>query len=151
LGDGNLLEVELTLGTMSGVDDGVLGQKRHHLRFRDHNCDCRAPDGPDDDDAPGLIAETTGTASILSATPNPFNATTTVRMRTARAGHATVRIFDVRGRRVRTLQEGTLAAGEHRVVWDGRDEQGTPVGSGVFLYRVDAPGISATRKLVIAK
>jgi len=150
LGDGTLLEVELTLGTMSGSTDAVLVQKRNWLRFRDDDCPCRQPDGNDDDDAPALLAQTTS-AALLAATPNPFNATTTIRMRTVRDGAASVRIFDARGRRVRTLQAGELAAGEHRFVWDGRDEQGTPVASGVFLYRVDAPGIAETRKLVMSK
>ncbi len=63
----------------------------------------------------------------------------------------TVRVFDVRGRLVRDLQEGVLPAGEHRFVWRGEDEQGAAVASGVYVYRVDAPGIAASRKLVVAK
>lgn len=149
IGAGNRLEVELTLGTMSGTDEAALVQKKHYLRFRDRHHPCRRG-GEDDDDAPGLLVQTAG-ASLLAATPNPFNATTTIRLRTVQDGMVAVSIFDVRGRRVRALQAGALAAGEHRFVWDGRDAQGNAVPSGVFLYRVDAPGIAETRKLVMAK
>ncbi len=65
----------------------------------------------------------------------------------------TLRIFDVGGRVVRTLvdqvQEPVEAAFE--VVWDGMNDQGQRVGSGVFFYQIDAPGFTSSKKLVILK
>ena len=85
--------------------------------------------------APGLPA----VSKIESVFPNPFNPQTTVRLAMARAGAATVQVFDPRGRRVRTLVEGRVEAGLHDLVWDGIDDAGRPVSSGVYFVRAVHP------------
>ena len=69
--------------------------------------------------------------------PNPFNPGTTLRFTVPRTGVVEIGIFDVRGRRVRTLHHLVEAAGPQTVVWDGRDGRGRDLGSGVYLVRVN--------------
>ena len=82
--------------------------------------------------------------------PNPFNPTTVIRvMVPASGGHAVLAVYDVAGRRVRTLLAGRLSAGEHRVSWNGRDDAGRRVASGVYFYRLTTDRFRATRKMVL--
>ncbi|MBM4118112.1 T9SS type A sorting domain-containing protein [bacterium] len=60
-------------------------------------------------------------------------------------------VFDVNGRAVATLIDGTLPAGWQRVTWDGRDAQGTPVAAGVYLYRLEVGAERIQRKMLIVK
>ena len=84
--------------------------------------------------------------------PNPFNPMTTIRFDLARGGHVSLRIYDVAGRAVRTLVNATLRADvNHEVVWDGRDDAGTPVSSGVYFYRLDADSVDAVKKMVLMR
>ena len=87
----------------------------------------------------------------LQAAPNPFNPATTLRFTLPTAGRARVEVFDMRGRRVRTLLAGQLAAGEHARRWDGRDAAGRVLPSAVYLARVTAGGGQATAKVVLVQ
>ena len=80
--------------------------------------------------------------------PNPFQPETTIRFHVGRRAHVRVTIYDVRGRRIRTLLDEILPAGEGRVSWDGRDRAGGDVPSGVYFCRLEADGFQATRKIV---
>jgi hypothetical protein len=80
--------------------------------------------------------------------PNPFRATTGLSFSLARGGDVSVDIFDLQGRRVRFLERRGLAAGEHVLVWDGKDEGGNLAGSGVYLTRWRAGGLSGSGRLV---
>ena len=70
--------------------------------------------------------------------PNPFNSFTTIPFFLPKNMHVRVAIYDVLGRLVRKVAEGEFPSGGHRLVWDGRDEEGVRVGSGVYFYRVEA-------------
>jgi hypothetical protein len=85
--------------------------------------------------------------------PNPFNPTTTIRYRIEEAGHVRLTIFSTSGTRVRTLIDGTREARAvgHEVVWDGRDDSGGRVASGVYFYRLEAAGVVETRKMTLLK
>lgn len=72
----------------------------------------------------------------LRNVPNPFNPATEIRFALPARGQVELRIYDLAGRRVRSLQAGMLEAGARGVVWDGRDERGRPVTSGVYLARL---------------
>jgi hypothetical protein len=85
------------------------------------------------------------------ARPNPFNPSTTIGYHLPAAGPAEIVVFDVRGHVVRTLVNGAVAAGDHEVTWDGRDDAGNPVASGVYLYRLRAGPIVETRRMVLLK
>jgi hypothetical protein len=83
--------------------------------------------------------------------PNPFNPTTTIRFSLARATRVEILIYDVGGRHVRTLVDGVREAGLHSVVWNGADDGGRPVGSGVFWYQMRAGEYRSNKKMVVLK
>jgi S-formylglutathione hydrolase FrmB len=80
------------------------------------------------------------------AFPNPFNAVTQVRFRTTTAHWVTLSVVDLLGRRVATLVDGFVDAGEHRTSWSGNG-----VASGIYLIRVQAGAAALTRKVVLIK
>ncbi|HEY7728028.1 MAG TPA: C25 family cysteine peptidase [Candidatus Eisenbacteria bacterium] len=83
--------------------------------------------------------------------PNPFNPRTTIRLAVPgpAAEAVTLRVFDVRGRIVATLCAKRLDPGYHDFHWDGRDDRGVPVGSGVYLYRAAIGRTVLTRKMAL--
>ncbi|MCB1184215.1 trypsin-like peptidase domain-containing protein [bacterium] len=83
--------------------------------------------------------------------PNPFNPMTRIRFNLAQAGHATIQVFDLQGRHVRTLVDGAQPAGPGEVVWDGTDGEGRKVSSGVYFARVASGGQAADHKMVLLK
>ena len=70
--------------------------------------------------------------------PNPFNPTTSIQYELPEASHVKLVIYDCLGRKVTVLQDGVMNAGTHKIVWDARNSQGNPVGSGVYLYQLSA-------------
>jgi len=83
--------------------------------------------------------------------PNPFNPAVTMRFNLAEAGHATLRVYDVSGRLVRTLVNARLAAGRHEARWNGVGERGETVSSGVYFCRLAGPGITKTQRIVLIR
>lgn len=83
--------------------------------------------------------------------PNPFNPTTTIRFDLAKASKARLAIFTPAGRHVRDLVDGNLPAGSHQTIWDGRNESGRDVASGVYLLRLEAGDDRAVRKIVLLR
>ena len=90
-------------------------------------------------------------ARLLTACPNPFNPRTVISFELGRAGPVSLVIYDITGRSVRTLVTHELAQGLHSSVWDGRDEAGRAVSSGVYCSRLEFHGRSQTGKLVLLK
>jgi hypothetical protein len=87
-------------------------------------------------------------AGLASAYPNPFTVTTHIGFTLPRAGHADVVVFDVAGRAVKHLVSQDLPAGTHSAIWDGSDDQGRKVTSGVFFYRLTGPGVNESKRMV---
>lgn len=86
------------------------------------------------------------------AYPNPFNPSTTIGFQLYRASSVDLIVYDVAGRTVRHLLAGQgTPAGTHSVVFDGRDDSGRPLSSGVYFYRIVAAGRESTRKMVLLK
>jgi hypothetical protein len=83
--------------------------------------------------------------------PNPFNPSTTIKYDMKDKGLVTVRIYDVAGRLVRTLVNETKDAGAYSAVWDGRNNIGADVASGIYFYKMDTAGFVATKKLVLLR
>ncbi|HBC47003.1 MAG TPA: hypothetical protein DCZ43_08155 [candidate division Zixibacteria bacterium] len=83
--------------------------------------------------------------------PNPFNASTTIRFALNKDGAATLSVFDILGRRVKLLQSGALPAGEHSITWNGVDESGTNVTSGIYFYRLESDGRSIVKRMIMLK
>jgi len=99
----------------------------------------------------GTPPTTSRELTLHSNHPNPFNPTTTLRFEIASRGRASLRIYDVRGALVRTLFDETREGGPGTSTWDGRDDAGRVVSSGVYLYSLNAGGESRTRKMVLLK
>ena len=87
--------------------------------------------------------------SLAPAAPNPFNPATMLSWTLARDGQVTVDMFDARGRRVARLLDGPQVSGSHSLRWEGRDDRGRRLPSGVYFVRVRALGEMRTQKLVM--
>lgn len=83
--------------------------------------------------------------------PNPFNPATTIAFSLAREGAATLMIHDVRGSVVATLVDGWLPAGVHTIVWNGCDNHGRRVPSGVYFYSLDVGDFHSVHKMMLLK
>ena len=83
--------------------------------------------------------------------PNPFNARTTILYSLPRTAPVRLDILDLSGRLVRRLADGTMTAGEHRLIWDGRDGQGKAVAGGTYLCRLQGGGEQLVRKLLLLR
>jgi len=83
--------------------------------------------------------------------PNPFNPTTTISIGLPAEGHVTLTVYDIGGRRVRTLVDAVIPAGTRSFTWDGRDSRGQLVASGVYFYRMTTEGFQQTRKMLLVK
>jgi hypothetical protein len=104
-----------------------------------------APPSPVPEADAGLLA--------LRALPNPFNPQTVLEFGLARPGPVKLAVFDLRGQKVRTLLNEVLDAGDHQVGFDGRDDEGRRLASGVFFARLELPGGQGemVTKLVLVK
>jgi FlgD Ig-like domain len=104
----------------------------------------------------GVATEASDAPPLVSADrplvimPNPFNPRTTVAYFVGTAGRVAIDVYDLRGRRVKTLQRGNLSAGVHEVVWTGVDERGASVASGVYFIRLQtSDGVHLQRAALV--
>jgi beta-lactamase superfamily II metal-dependent hydrolase len=89
--------------------------------------------------------------ALGAARPNPFNRITSISYQIAKAGAASLKLYNVLGQEVRSLADGEHSAGVHRVSWDGRDGQGRRVSSGVYFYRLKSGENEASGKLLFVR
>jgi hypothetical protein len=83
--------------------------------------------------------------------PNPFTGSTVIPFALEKESHVTLSVFNVLGQRVRVLMDGWSPAGSHQVRWDGRDDSGNRAASGLYLYRFQAEGYQATRRMLLTR
>jgi len=83
--------------------------------------------------------------------PNPFNPETTIKFNLKENSKVTIEIYNIKGQKVKTLMNDVKNAGYHSVIWDGKDDKGKNVTSGIFLYRMKADKYSSTRKMILLK
>jgi len=83
--------------------------------------------------------------------PNPFNPETTISYRLSRPAQVHLIVYDAAGRKVRSLIDRRMEAGEHRTVWDATDDRGIPVSSGVYIYRITAGEFSSSGKAILLR
>lgn len=83
--------------------------------------------------------------------PNPFRRETTIAFDLPQSAPARVGVYNVSGALVRTLLDGSLAAGPHAVSWEGRDDRGVDVAQGVYVLRLESGSNVATRKVVLTR
>ena len=91
------------------------------------------------------------TYELFQNYPNPFNPETTIQYSLAVSGRVIIHIYNILGQRVRTLVDDVLEAGVHRAQWDGKDDGGRNIASGVYLYRVRSGDFIETRKFILLK
>ncbi len=89
--------------------------------------------------------------SLRQNYPNPFNPTTIIEYSLPRDENVELIVFNSLGQTVKALHSGEQLAGNHQVQWDGRDEQGQPVGSGVFFYRIKMGDFVRTHKMILLR
>jgi len=93
--------------------------------------------------SPGLAAP-----AVFPAAPNPFVSDTEIAYALPSAMRASLRVYDVRGRLVRVLFDGTSSAGVHRARWDGRDAGGRAASTGIYFVKLNAAGVERTQRLL---
>jgi len=108
-------------------------------------------DGSGGVDVLAAAKETPSTYALAQNYPNPFNPETQIAYSLPEAGRVRLTVYNLVGQVVRTLADGTQAAGGHSVRWDGRDEAGRRLASGVYLYRIEVNGFSAVRRMMLVK
>jgi len=89
--------------------------------------------------------------SLAQNYPNPFNPQTTIAFSIAERANVRVAVYNVNGALVRTLANESRAAGAYELTWDGRDDGGRQVASGVYFYRLTAGSFTQTKKMVLLK
>ncbi|MDX9869556.1 MAG: FlgD immunoglobulin-like domain containing protein, partial [Candidatus Cloacimonadales bacterium] len=85
------------------------------------------------------------------AYPNPFNPTTTIEFSLKEKQNVSLSIYNVKGQIVKTLVKDQLEKGRHKVVWDGKNNNGQVVGSGIYFYRMDTKDYTKIRKAILLK
>jgi hypothetical protein len=90
-------------------------------------------------------------AELRQNYPNPFNPSTRIEFALERTSSVQVTVFDLAGHRLATLEQGTLAAGEHHVTWDGRTDDGTPAPAGQYRYVLTTDQGQLSRSMVLIK
>jgi len=100
--------------------------------------------------SPGVTNLRLGPAPVLRLpSPNPAHGQgSTLRFSLPRSTRVTVQVFDSSGRQVRLLMNEVLSAGDHEVVWNGRDDRGAALHPGVFFYHLQTPGFEGTQKVI---
>ena len=102
----------------------------------------------DDDNHAGISPVT---FELLQNYPNPFNPTTSITYRIAEITDVKLSIYNLRGQVVRVLVDQRKDAGSYNAVWDGRDQLGRAVASGIYMYKLDAGGMVQSRKMLLMK
>lgn len=156
-------------GTVLTVDPGaqLTAGERYRWRLRARSTNPYVPVGPwltfqnNSNTVYGFRAVETVTAAeglpeprtdqLAAAIPNPFNPITQLEFRVATTEQVELRIHDVAGRLVRTLFRGRLEPGVHRRTWDGRDDAGSTVASGVYVARLRAGQETSSLKVTLLK
>jgi hypothetical protein len=99
----------------------------------------------------GVDGPALSSARLEQNVPNPFNPTTTIVFTIAKAGDVSLRVYDPAGRLIRTLVQEHRDAKTHSITWNGRNDAGDAVASGVYFYRLTAFGFEQTRRMVLLK
>ncbi len=151
--NGIFVPTSFTIQTLTGVsDDGqtMVGIGRDTMPpwngkwFIIRSTSTGIADGPDTPDEAQVV-------SRVRAYPNPTRGTTTLSLNLPESTRVDLEIYDISGRLVRRLVDGTVEAGAHEVRWDGKDVSGTNVASGIYFCRLAAFGHEETTKITVMR
>jgi hypothetical protein len=90
-------------------------------------------------------------AELYDNTPNPFSVSTVLRFYLPGEQHVSIKLYDVRGTLVRTLADGVVGFGSHRIAWDSRTDCGTPAAPGVYFCRMQVEEGTSVKKIMFLK
>lgn len=119
-------------------------------RLYGNSIDIGCFESPGHTDSDEAINPAAGTPKLANY-PNPFNPATTISFEIPQSGHVSLDIFNTRGQLVKRLLSNHKTAGQHSVVWDGKDEQGRSCSSGVYYCRLQCNGAVQTHKMLMLK
>jgi hypothetical protein len=91
------------------------------------------------------------TTELLGNYPNPFNPETLISYNVKTDSPVTIEIYNLKGQKVKSLVEGKAKAGSHSVSWNGTDDNGKKVTSGVYFYRMSSGKYTSSRKMILMK
>ena len=91
------------------------------------------------------------TFSLSQNYPNPFNASTVIEYALPRSSRVNILMYNTLGQRVRVLVDEVQTDGYYKVLWDGKDDTGHAVATGMYLYRLEADRFVKTRKLILMR
>jgi hypothetical protein len=91
------------------------------------------------------------TFSLSNAYPNPFNPTTNIQFNIAKNENVRLVVFNILGQKIKTLVNGEMKAGSYTATWNGKDEFGTSVASGIYFYRLESQSFNSTKKMILMK
>jgi len=91
------------------------------------------------------------TTKLLANYPNPFNPMTIISFLLAKESPVSIEIYNLKGQKIWDQEEKILPPGKHQITWNGQDEQGNMVGSGIYFYRLKTPEFSSVRKMLLIK
>ncbi|MFO7446229.1 MAG: T9SS type A sorting domain-containing protein, partial [Ignavibacteriaceae bacterium] len=83
--------------------------------------------------------------------PNPFNPTTSINFSLPSEGDVSLVIYNILGKRIKTLVDEYKTAGRYNVSWNGRDDNGNSVSSGIYFYSLRSSGLSTVKKMIMLK
>lgn len=113
--------------------------------------DCAEITVGDGNGASSLDPDDDGAVRLNQNYPNPFNIETGITFSLTSPVDVTLEVYNILGERVATLTSGSYEAGDHTVIWDGRNHNGATVSTGVYFYRLAANGVAKTRKMILVK
>lgn len=97
------------------------------------------------------VADLPGAFALNQNFPNPFNRGTVIPFALARSGPIDLALYNVQGQRLLTLASGHRARGSYRIAWDGTDDRGRSLATGIYLYRLTAPDQTKTQRLILLR
>ncbi|MFQ5604824.1 MAG: FlgD immunoglobulin-like domain containing protein, partial [bacterium] len=140
----DFLPLGTTIGSLTGVLDFSFSnfklQPRNNADFQDIVTDV--------DEVASNVPDK---FALLQNYPNPFNPETTIRYRLGSAQQVQLKIYNIMGQLVRTLMDGQQVAGEHKIVWNGADERGIALPSGLYIYQIQAGEFERSNKMILLK
>lgn len=99
----------------------------------------------------GVVVDVPAEFALLQNYPNPFNPQTRIRFQLPEASNVVLKVYNILGQEVRTLVNGKLTAGYHSMLWDGKNDAGARIASGIYIYRIKAGKFQAVKKMVLLK
>jgi len=98
-----------------------------------------------------VIIERPQIASLMGNYPNPFNPSTTIAFDLTHKEYVCIDVYNVKGQRVKLLVKDFFSSGQHYIIWNGTDDNGRNVGSGIYFYQLKTDTFVATKKMILVK